>query len=35
MGEVDIMIEQSVASMQVVIELGRVIRDRKVMPVKV
>ena len=28
-------IEQSVASMQVVIELGRVIRDRKVMPVKV
>ena len=35
MVEVDVMIEQSVASMQVVIELGRVIRDRKVMPVKV
>ena len=29
------MIEQSVASMQVVIELGRVIKDRKVMSVKV
>ena len=35
MNKVDVMIEQSVASMQVVIELGRVIRDRKVMPVKV
>ena len=35
MGEVDLTIEQSVATMQVVIELGRVIRDRKVMPVKV
>ena len=35
MSKVDVMIEESVASMQVVIELGRVIRDRKVMPVKV
>ena len=35
MAVVDIEIEQSMASMQVVIELGRVIRDRKVLPVKV
>ncbi|XP_065901087.1 isoleucine--tRNA ligase, cytoplasmic-like isoform X3 [Dysidea avara] len=34
MAVVDIEIEQSMASMQVVIELGRVIRDRKVLPVK-
>jgi len=35
MAVVDLEIEQSMASMQVVIELGRVIRDRKVLPVKV
>ncbi|XP_065901118.1 isoleucine--tRNA ligase, cytoplasmic-like isoform X2 [Dysidea avara] len=34
MAVVDLEIEQSMASMQVVIELGRVIRDRKVLPVK-
>ena len=35
MAVVDLQIEQSVANLQVVIELGRVIRDRKVLPVKV
>ena len=34
MAVVDFQIEQSVANLQVVIELGRVIRDRKVLPVK-
>ena len=32
---IDVAMERSVARMQAVIELARVIRDRKVMPVKV
>jgi len=35
MAVVDLQIEQSVANLQVVGELRRVIRDRKVLPVKV